>query len=417
MKRKLKNKHLTDTNQSSWQLASIQLAAVISLPSLAASILLIQRYSFLSSLMTIILGNIILWIIRFGLLKISFDKRKSLLDITYDCFGRTGAYIISFFLLVDALAWFFIHTSVASNLLVSFFKIENFSETNHFIQLSIIIGVLSTFLCMEGMKSLRILAIASLPILLLTFFGILFSSSFAIDPLKRTLEGTFSFAGIGIILGSSLGTSADMPTFFRHRRSWKDSMNALTFFQIVSLFIGIGGLFLARIIHVNPDNSSYTVALLSNPQKYLLSIFLFISAVYANVYTVYSSSVGWEVLAPTALVGRKEYMILGMALTIFFISFYKVFSLHRLLDIADTAMINLCLVLFWFFLAHLFIQGPETIKENIIYLLAWLIATSSNIFQIFFYGFISSNVLFTSVITIILFSIIKLFYRMKKTYI
>ena len=416
MKHAIAHKHLTDVNQSSWQLAAIQLAGVISIPSLASSILMIQKYSFYSSLITVIIGNSILWIIRFVLVKISFDKRKSTLDITYDCFGKIGAYIISFALLVGALVWFFIHTSVASEILVSFSNFNNFSGTNHFIQLSIIIGVLSTLLCMEGMKALRILALISLPILLLTFLGTLLFSSLSIEPVKQPFVGGFSLAGIGLVLGSNLGFSVDLPTFFRHRRSWKDSVNALTLFQLASLLIGIGGLFLAQIIHIDAENSDYTVGVLSTPQKYLLSVFLLISAVYANVYNVYSSSVGWEVLAPTALVGRKEYMILGLALTIFFISFYKVFSLHNLLDIADTAMINLCIVLFCFFLTRLLMRKPSTTKEKYLYLFAWVVSLMLNSFQVLYYGFISDYVLLTSVVTITCFVFINLLTEVGKKY-
>ncbi len=402
------HQNLTDANQSSWQMAFIQLAGIINLPYLSSSILLTQRYSFYSALVTVIIGNLILWIIRFGLVKISFNKRKSTLDITHDCFGRIGAYIISFALLLDALAWFFIHTSVASNLLASFFNFRSFSETNHFIQLSIIIGVTSTALCMEGMKSLRILASVAFPLLLITFVGTLMSASSSttpyVDAISKDLGGSFSLGGISLVLSSSLGSTVDLPTFFRHRRSWQDSINALTIFQVASLLIGIGALFLAQMIHVGLESGEYEVKIFSDQQKYFLSIFLFISAIYANVYNVYSSSVGWEVVAPKSLVGRKEYMIIGLALTIFFISFYNMFSLHGLLDIADSSMMNLCIVLFCFFLTCKIAYKSRNVKEKCLYLLAWLIASAFNMLQVFHYGFISTYVLLTSISIIVFFS-------------
>lgn len=415
MQNQITHRNLTDTNQSSWQLASIQVAGIISLPSLASSILLLQKYNFFSALITIFVGNLILWIIRFGLIKISFNERKSTLDLSYDCFGKAGAHIIAIALLADTLAWFFIHTSVASDILVFLFNFENSSGINHFIQISIIIGVLSTLLCMEGMKSLRILASFSLPILLATFVLMLISSTSIQTSAKIASGSGISLSGLGLVLGSSLGFSVDLPTFFRHRKSWKESKNALTLFQVSSLLIAIGGLFLAQIISINLETGGFEIGFLNKLQRYLLSIFILISVVYANVYNIYSSSVGWELVAPSALVGRKEYMILGLTLTIFFISCFKIFSLHRFLDIADSSMINLCIVLFWFFLTLVVIPNSSNIREKFLYFFAWLISSSLNFFQVFYYGFISSHVLLTSFLIIIVFAIIKqlIYFRRK----
>lgn len=408
------HKNLTDTNQSSWQLAYIQLAGIISLPSLASSILLLQKYSFFSALMTLFVGNIMLWIIRFGLIKISSNHRKSTLDLAYDCFGKWGAHIIAIALLADTLAWFFIHTSVASDVIVFLFDFKYFSGTNHFIQLSIVVGVLSTLLCMEGMKSLRILALLSFPILLITFLGMLIFSSSPQLPEKIASESGISLSGIGLVLGFSLGFSVDLPTFFRHRQSWKDSKNALAIFQISSLVIGIGGLFLAQFIHINLETGDYEIGILNTFQRCLLSIFVLTSAVYANVYNVYSSSVGWELVAPAALVGRKEYLILGLTLTIFFISCFKILSLHKFLDIVDSSMINLCMVLFWFFLTFLALRRSPSVQDKGLYFIAWLLSSSLNIFQIFYYGFISSYMLLCSFLIVLAIAFFKLLINVSK---
>ncbi len=63
-----------------------------------------------------------------------------------------------------------------------------------------------------------------------------------------------------------------------------------------------------------------------------LIVFVFLSVICANVANVYSASVGWEVLAPSALVGRKEYLILGLGLTVIFIFVSNLFSVELLLN-------------------------------------------------------------------------------------
>jgi purine-cytosine permease-like protein len=398
---------LDESAQSAWKLSYIQLAGVISIPSLTSSILLSQKYSFLSCLFTILIANIILWIVRYGIIKITHKSRKSTLDIAYDYFGKIGALVIAIALLIDTIAWFFIHTSVAGDLFISLTKMDERSNINHFVQISSVIGIVCTLFCMQGMRSLRRLALITLPVLI-GIFILLITTSYTVSP-KVDLAQEFTIAGLGMVLGYNLGFSIDLPTFFRHRRSWKDSVNALAIFQIISFLISLGGLFLGNLVGLNENTGNYQAGLLNDVQTVLLIAFILFSAIYANVYNVYSSSVAWEILAPApTLVGRKEYMILGLSLTILFISFYKTFSIHTLLDIADSAMINLCLILFWVYITkNIFKKEPSSSWDRHLFHASWLVTSALNTTQVIRYGFISNQVLITSTVLLSLFPLIR----------
>ena len=169
--------NIIETNQSWWQLSFIQLTGMMSIPVLASSILILQRQNFISAVVTVLVGNIILWGIRYGILRISHSKRDSALDLAFRYMGVVGGYIIAAALLADTLAWFVVQTTVASNGLSSLLGIANATGSGRFLQISILIGVVSTLFCVEGMKSLKLLAIIAFPIfhkqashLIATFF-------------------------------------------------------------------------------------------------------------------------------------------------------------------------------------------------------------------------------------------------------
>ena len=294
-----------------------------------------------------------------------------------------GSYFISILLLVATLAWFVVQTTLGSNALTSLIQVGIGEDAgiNRFIQTSAFLGIISTLLCMEGIIVLRWLSLISFPLLVIAFIIVL---STAPHGLPSPSNIPFSLAGLPIVLSTSLGITADLPTFFRHSKSWKTSIAGLATIQLLSLVIGIGGLFLGLVIipWFGIDSSAgYGNA--STLLRMSLIGLIFISTICANVANVYSASVGWEIVAPAALVGRKEYLILGLGLTTVFILVSNVFSLDLLLNTTDDSLMNLCLVLFISYLISRLVKRPPTAFEKMIYFIAWLVATVCNILQYF----------------------------------
>lgn len=376
MKNYAAHHHLVDTQQSVWQLSAIQLGGWTSLPIVATSVLVLQQNSFWGSVLTIFVGNGVLWFIRLAIILMSFKKRQSTLDISRDYLGNIGSYFIGALLLLATLVWFIAQTTAASNTLTHLIAIQEHPSINQFVQMSVLLGVISTFLCMEGIVVLRRLTVLVLPIILISFIAIIFTVPFSIPP---QTDITLSLSGLSLVLGSSLGITSDMPTFFRHSKSLHTSILALTIVQVASLLIGLGSLYFGSVItgsfDVNVDGVLSTNNLIL---RVALIVFLFCTAICANVANVYSASVGWEVLAPKALVGRKEYLILGLSLTTIFILIPTSLSAQFLLlglEIADGALVNLCWVLI---LGYLFNKNPLQPPSHYAqwsYFIAWAAAT------------------------------------------
>ncbi|MGE3557142.1 MAG: hypothetical protein AB7M93_29985 [Candidatus Obscuribacterales bacterium] len=372
------NHTLPDTHQNAWSLASIQLAGATSLPVLAASVLLLQQNNLATSLLTLLAANVLLFFIRLGIVYMSYGHRASTLDIAKDYVGNLGSYPIAILLIASTIAWYTAQTTLASNSLTNLIPLPEIPGINRFIQIAALLGIVSTLLCMEGIVVLKWLSLISFPILLLAFLGAIFTTP---NPTLTDGPITLSFPGLGIVLGTNLGVTADLPTFFRHSASRRTSVYALLIIQVFSLLIGIGGLYIATIL--NPwfgiSNAPLDAV---HPLRTLLIILIFISVICANVVNVYSASVGWELVAP-ALAGRKEYLLLGLGLTTIFILVANIFSMNFLLNATDNGLVNLCLILLVGYVIRLLTKHPPSLFLQMTYLLAWLASTTLNTLQFF----------------------------------
>lgn len=370
---------LTETNQTWLDLAAIQFSGWMGIPILSSSILILQQNSFPGAILTIIVGNAIMWFIRLGILSMSFEKRQSTLDLSRAYMGNLGGYFISVLLLISTFAWYITQTSIGGNSLTHLITIHENPQINQFAQVSVFLGMASAFLCMEGMALLRRLSLFSLPILVITFFVILFTIPNGIPEMETK---TLSLAGLSIFLATNLGISSDLPTFFRHGQTWTASLKALTLIQIVNVVFGILGLYFgALVINHLQINEQLVISSGSEWLRYALILFIFFSVLCANVANVYSASVGWEILAPSSLVGRKEYLILGLGLTILFILVSDLFSIDFLLAASDAALVNLCLILTIGYVVARKQKNPPNRYLQRTYFIAWGLSSLINSIQ------------------------------------
>lgn len=364
---------LPDKEQTTWQLVSIQLSGWISLPILATSLLLLEVNSFLGAILTILVGNAILWFIRLGIISMSAEGRQSTLDISREYLGRVGGYGIALLLLFSTLSWYIVQTTSASNILTELVHLRERADIDQFIQVSVFVGIISTLLCMEGITLLKKIALICFPIILLLFLAILY-----LLPSQASYENSqpLSLAGLSLVLATNLGITSDLPTFFRHSRSWLTSVKALTIVQLVSLGLAIFSLYFGSILNLGLQvNSNALLGSEHHFLRYLLVLFVFLSVICANVANVYSASVGWEVLAPKGLIGRKEYLILGLGLVIIFILVSNVFSLQHLLSFSDSSLVNLCIVLILAYIIRLRTKKPPNRFQQRAYFIAWLLSS------------------------------------------
>ncbi len=368
--------NLTDTKQSFWHLSAIQLTSLISIPVLSTSLVLIQKNSFLDALATIILSNLILWIIRYAIIKMSYNKRKSAIDLAKEYLGEWGSRLAGLVFLVSAILWFNRQAEFSSRSLLYLWPFNEGPKIDLYTQYSIIVGCLSTIFCAFGIKLIKWLSLISFPCLLASFISI-----FAIIPHNIPFQkfSGVSISGLVLILGVNLALTVDLPTFFRHSRSKQDTFKALTLIQLISLILSVCALYFGSIIIENPELIVQIKNI--NSHKHLLSkislpILILISTICANVFNIYACSVGWEVLVPKRfskfLLGSKEYAILGLSLTAIFISPLKINHLDAPIEWIDNAEVSLCFVFIVGWIIRVLQKRRPILFEKCIYVSSWI---------------------------------------------
>jgi hypothetical protein len=326
--------------------------------------------------------------------------------------GNFGSYFIAILLLLSTFAWYVAQTTIGGNNLTKLIQLHENSQINQFVQMSVLLGIISAFLCMEGIVLLRKLSVFCFPFLAITFFIVLFTLP---ERAPRPEVEALSLSGLSLFLATNLGLSSDLPTFFRHGQSWTASIKALTIIQILNIAFGILGLYFGALVlngleineHIALSNTNHWL-------RYSLIVFIFLSVICSNVANVYSASVGWEIVAPSALVGRKEYLILGLGLTILFILISNLFSINFLLITSDCSLVNLCMTLTIAFAIRKRLKKPPTPHLQITYFIAWLLSSILNIFQFYHESFFSPLALsFTTIVLVIGISLLGMKMRRK----
>lgn len=349
-----------------------------SLPILATSLLVLQVNSFAGAVLTIVLGNAILWFIRLGIVSMSAGERWSTLDVSRVYLGEWGKYCVAVLLLVSMFAWYMMQTTTGSMSITQLMRFRENQDIDQFLQVSVFLGIVSTLFCIEGMALLRRLSTVTFPVLVALFFAMFVSL-----PDRSVVDNgnALSLAGLPLVLATNLGLTADLPTFFRHSRSWATSVKALTVVQLMSIALGLCSLYFGAILSKGVQiNQAELVG--DGMLRTALIAFIVLSVISANVANVYSASVGWELVAPKALVGRKEYLILGLGLTTIFILVSNLFSAEFLLHVSDSSLVNLSIVLLiGYILARRAKRMPNR-RERLSYFMAWALSTAGNVFQL-----------------------------------
>lgn len=356
--------------QSAFPLTAIQVAGATSLPVLNSSIQLFHQYGFFIAFLILLVGNISIWAIAFTIVQMTANTTKNTLDNVRDYLGVIGSWTVGVVLLVGTIAYYVTQTNLTTETLLSLFPFYEGYQIDKFFQFGVAVGIASVLAIIEGIKGLKWVACISFPIILIAFVGLLIWIP-KINPITLAIES--SIGGLAIALGTSLGVAVDYPTFFQHSKSKKSSLFAVAWIQIITFFIGVGGLYLGQYVGYSEDISGWKVVI--HGTLFLRALFLllvFLSCLCVNTVNIYSASIAWELLAPKFLLGKKEYAILGLGLTIIFILTTGLISMQLLLSVSDIALANLCFVLVFGFVGKK-IFGEPFIKEKWVFYFGWLV--------------------------------------------
>jgi purine-cytosine permease-like protein len=292
-----------DKHQGWWFLASIQIAAGLgSIPVAAVGARLRETHGLLAALLSIVIGNLILYVIGLPIVLQSSESRKNTFQMAAGHFGVGGKWLAAVALVVSALSWF--STQLYGNLSFLQASLSVTWSPLTISQYGVGLGLASTLLFLYRIRALKWSSLVFVPVMIAFFvvvvaFGSGSSGSIPLEPWSI-------LSGVSPVFAIWLAGVADYATFFRHSRSTRHSVLALTAILVFAISIEIAGIFMLPAAQI-----SGKVVL------GLAVVYAVMSCIIVNAANLYSGTIGFEALAPK-LIGLKEIVILGLSGTLLF---------------------------------------------------------------------------------------------------
>lgn len=290
------------------RLASLKAGGAICLPVILAGHALCQKYGLPSALLAIGVGNAVLLAMGLVMSKMSMEAKKTTTDNALTYFGERGTYGFAGALLFAKTCW----VAIQLNLMVISIQAllpEGFSR----ILLSIPLGLMVILVAMRGISALTLVTSLSIPLLVSTMayalYGV-YGNVPAVPLLPISLEG------ISVAIATAVTAVIDMPTYFRHATSKRDSALAtLVFLGIaVPLIEGVG----IALYYFHPGSTVLdTLRLDGSPVwNVWVTLFLVLAGWSTNNSNLYSASACLGTILPKLEEKKRTLMIGLVAITL-----------------------------------------------------------------------------------------------------
>ncbi|MCH9625775.1 MAG: hypothetical protein S4CHLAM123_09550 [Chlamydiales bacterium] len=270
-----------------------------------------QKHGVRSSLISIIIGNLILWIVGLATIAMTVDGRKNAIENLQKYIGKIGCIVGSVILSFAFLFWFSIQLSdTVSELTLVLEPYARFSQIST-LQIGIGLGACIALLSIGGMRLIKWFNVIALPFLFIFILYALF-----LNEHHPKFSGSWKVS-IPVVIASlllALPGTVNLPTFFRHRRKPADAYFALSLFIIFTTLIECLAIFL-----VDQENGAFFLQYLNSSRFNLICVifFLVLSVFSANLVNIYFASAAWEEIFPWTS-RSKELTIIGIAGTVVF---------------------------------------------------------------------------------------------------
>ncbi len=292
-------------NFNFFTLTSIQTGIYVCVSAMMVGHILLTKFGLHTALVSLAIGSMFLWISALIFARISFLRKKVLVELLSDYFGQRNADIFCAWFAGTLLVWFAIHLEMISK------GVHNLFPQIPVLLVNIVFGALITFNVLRGIKAIGRFAVFSMPFLLCGMIFICIRSYspdihlqfHAIAPKAYDYLGAISF-----IIAASIAGVIDTPTYFCESRSQRDSYMAVTLVYVIILpLITMMGIFLGICTGVD-DFVLSIMSLGGSTWKIMMLFFLIIAGWTTNNGILYSASLA---LPKSKLSYKTSLLVLG----------------------------------------------------------------------------------------------------------
>ncbi|PIS02046.1 MAG: hypothetical protein COT85_07875 [Chlamydiae bacterium CG10_big_fil_rev_8_21_14_0_10_42_34] len=343
-----------DQHQNFWQLASIQ-ASASGIPVIIVGGQVAAKFGAGVGITSIILGNLILWLIGTAVISMTASGRNNALQNINSYLGKLGGTSAAIFLVLAFLSWYIIQINSATKAISSLVLYNNNS-----LRLGAALGAFISLLSIGGIVLIKKYCTAIFPFLICFAAYSMFEHATNID---ITSSWGFSLLGIFAVVSTNLAGIVNLPTFFRHSRSRSDSYLGLSLMIIFTMILQAYTVVIGfnNPISLSSDNMVFSVFLIT---------FIILSLISANLVNIYFASAGWEMIFPHRK-SNKEYVIIGLLGTLAYTFIQLTAPMQFFLDVAENFIASLGIILLLSFLTKTFEHHRPRPYEKMINFSCW----------------------------------------------
>lgn len=287
---------------SFWQLATI-FGLGAGVRGLTVGGQLAKIYGPGTALLSIFLGNLVLWLICLIILSIAGKKKQAIETIKF-WLGNAASKLAALLVIIAVLAWYSIQVKTATEALLPAITIT----ANYGIWIGVTLGIAVALISFGGLEIIRKIALVSFPFL---FLFALYAIFFSDQTVNFQGSWNFSFPGISTVLLICLPGVINLPTLFRYSRSRFDTIIGL------SLAILLFSFFESFSIFLNLDDPANLISTISAPLS-LIGLFILLVFTMNNLLNIYVASACWETVIPQKR-NIFEFPIVGLLGTLLYV--------------------------------------------------------------------------------------------------
>lgn len=345
-------------NQNYFQLASIQSV------SLGYSVIIIgnvlaQKYGAGTAISSIIVGNLILWLIGIGIISSTDRTQSNAIENFKSYIGKYGALLTAVILMFAFLNWYALQINSSVSALNTLYHFDMKWEKDVIVRTGAAFGLISALFSVGGIRFLKWITVCSLPILLcFHLYGIL-SSDISI-PIKNTWG--LSFPAVLFAIITLLPGVLNFPTFFRHSRSRPHSYFALTLLTVLITFFEISTIWI-KFSNFPAETLVFKTS--------ITAFIIILSLICTNLLNIYLASAAWETVIPR-FSASKGYAIIGLLGTLTY-TFVQISSPVQFLEDLSNAYIScLGIILLMAFILKMIVKHRPRPFEKGLNMTSWI---------------------------------------------
>jgi hypothetical protein len=361
-----------ERDQNFWQTASIT-GTALGIPGMIIGGLLAKQHGAGSALLSICLGNFILWIVGLGIISMAENRQHAIENIK-NYLGKVPSTAIAIMWMASFIVWYALQIKGISDVFHVLYPFE--AQWG----IGAILGVITALLCISSIRFIKWISIFSLPILIsLAIYGVFV---FIEHPLFKT-SWAISFDTVVPVILVWLPFGVNLPTFIRHSRSKADSILSLSLMTLIHIFFqSIAALLFMGTPEEVVANPTFQMSGLSALGIISFSIIAYICV---NVLNIYCASAAWEMIVPKHE-SAKERLIIGIVGTGLFIilqtgSFHTLpSSIEVMIAVLTACIANLSITLLMAFLIRMIVHHRPRPLEKLLSSLSWIIGCATMLF-------------------------------------